>query len=266
MVKILAFAGAKQSGKNTCSNFLHGFQLKSYNVIDNFYILNDGQLITENKIDGNTSQKGLLDVNRKDDEFSEWASEDMWPLIKNYSFADALKSLCIHLFNIPYNCVYGTDEEKNTIIPWLLWENMPGILACENHNLTDEQLALSGLQYHKSGPMTAREFMQFFGTDIMRKMYENIWCDKLIKDIKSEDPGIAVISDCRFRNECEYIKSHGGKIIHLTRRPFQDGHKSENDLVGYNGFDGVIDNENMNIGDSCDELLKIIQSWGWMGC
>ena len=49
--------------------------------------------------------------------------------------------------------------------------------------------------------MTAREFMQFFGTDVMRKMYEPIWLENCFRRIEEDSPEIAVIGDCRFMNE-----------------------------------------------------------------
>ena len=45
MTRILAFSGRKQSGKTTCSNFVHGYQLRAFRVIDNFAITEGGELL-----------------------------------------------------------------------------------------------------------------------------------------------------------------------------------------------------------------------------
>ena len=45
--RILAFAGCKQSGKTTCSNFIHGYQLRANDVIDGFEITNEGKLVVD---------------------------------------------------------------------------------------------------------------------------------------------------------------------------------------------------------------------------
>lgn len=247
MTKIIAFAGRKQSGKNTCSNFLHGLQLKSFNVIDEFYILNDGKLIIENKDDSGQSSKGVLDITRTDMEFAEWAMEDMWPIVKNYAFADTLKEIGIKLFNIPRELAYGSDEDKNVIMEHLRWENMPGVIN------------------RKSGPMSIREWLQFFGTEICRKMYDQVWVSNTLKTILNEEPKLAIISDCRFINECEAIKNAGGKVIYLKRGLASvDGHISENELDGYSNFDYVIDNNNASLEDTFKEVLSAIDSWGWM--
>ena len=47
MTQILAFSGKKGSGKNTLCNFLHGYQLKSFGIIDYFEITDEGELVIE---------------------------------------------------------------------------------------------------------------------------------------------------------------------------------------------------------------------------
>ena len=80
--RILAFAGSKQSGKNTCTNFLHGYQLRAQRVVDDFAITDDGSLVIGTKIinaDGEAETgKAILDVSRTDAEFSEWASYNIY--------------------------------------------------------------------------------------------------------------------------------------------------------------------------------------------
>ena len=226
--RILAFAGSKQSGKNTCTNFLHGYQLRAQRVIDEFGITGDGNLVVGTKIinaDGKAETgKVFLDVNSTDPEFAEWASYNMWPYIKSYSFALPLKQ---------------KDIKK----------------------LIDTGV----LRYHKPGRMSAREFLQFFGTDLCRKIYEDVWQSKLIKDVLDEEPLIAVIDDCRFPNEAMAIQESNGKVIRLTRSPFKDSHASEQSLSSYDNFDGVIDNANLSIHETNVELIKLLNEWGWLG-
>jgi hypothetical protein len=282
MSNIIAFCGKKGSGKNTCSNFLHGYQMKCYGIVEDFGILNDtGALVVTTKTldeggnEGTTT--GELDINRDDIEFADWAVYNMWPFIKNYSFAKELKDICAGLFNIPRECLYGTDEQKNQIQEHLLWENMPGVTCLPNHewvniisgNYNDQNIQyaceLLNLVYHTPGPMTAREFMQFFGTDIMRKIYGPIWTNRTIKNIKTENPQLAIISDCRFKNEAQALRQEKAKLIRLTRSTASDKHSSENAFEDFNDFDAVIDNQNMTIEETQHELIKVIDSWGWLG-
>jgi hypothetical protein len=268
--RILGFAGNKQSGKTTSCNFLHGYQMRAQGVIENFAITDDGKLVVNtDMIDANgetQSGKGFLDVKRSDLEFAEWAAYSMWPYIKNYSFADPLKQICLGLFEITQNQSYGTDAQKNTKSIFR-WEEMPGVITDEKlanqksiKKLIDDEV----LKYHKPGKMTAREFLQFFGTDVCRKIHEDVWKMRLIKDIEAEEPLVAVIDDCRFVNEIGAIHESGGKVIKLTRNIHKDSHSSEQDLNGFDGFDAVIDNQNLSIFETNIEIIKLLTEWGWL--
>lgn len=250
MSKIVAFYGKKGAGKNTLCNFLHGYQLKCYNVIDAFELTEKGELIIDTLVKDETGTeqkgKGLIDITRYDMDFGMWAVDNVWPFIKHYSFAGTLKDICLELFNIEREKLFGTDEQKNSPTQYK-WEDMP--------------VKIKG----KSGFITGREFMQYFGTEICRSIYPSIWADKIAKDIESEQSNISVISDCRFKNEAEAVKKMGGKVIKLTRNVYgNDNHSSENDLNDFEDFDAIIDNANLSIHESCIELLKIIDEWGWV--
>jgi hypothetical protein len=246
---MLAFSGKKQSGKNTLCNFLHGQQLRAFGIIDGFEITTDGELVVDtilrDESGKDTRGKGFIDITRIDLEFAVWAMDSVWPFVKHYAFATALKEILIALFDIPKEMVYGTDEQKDQLTQYK-WENMP--------------VKVKG----KSGFMTGREFMQYFGTDICREMYSDIWINRTLKDIAQEESKFSIISDARFENEIEAVQKAGGKVIRLTRSlKGKDIHKSELSLDNYNGFDAIIDNQNMTIEESCQELTKILEEWGW---
>ena len=266
--KIIGFAGSKQAGKTTCSNFLHGCQLKSHDIVKNFSILDDGRLTVDTEIINDQGLESfgssILDVSRNDLEFTEWALFSMWPFVKKYSFADTLKQIAVQLFDIPRECVFGTNEQKNQLQEHLLWENMPGVI-------TPNQPAESGLAFpedldlkiHEPGPMTAREFLQYFGTDIMRKMYEPIWIQRVISDIQSEEPLLAIVDDVRFIDEVEAIQKVGGKVIGLERQPFESSHSSEQVVKDHlDKFDGVIGADN-DIHGMCQKILDYMSDFGW---
>ncbi len=275
--RILAFAGAKQSGKTTSCNFLHGYQLRAQEVVQNFGIEPEsGRLIVNTEIAGENGQTEqgdtYLDVSRRDSEFVEWAMYNMWPFVKKYSFADSLKSICMSLFGFTYEQCYGSNAYKDQIIPHLLWENMPGVIckpnwaACGNAKYSDIDPKSIGLMEHEPGPMTAREFMQFFGTDVMRKIWEPIWIKRTLEDIEEERPLLAVIDDCRFKNEILAIQEVGGKVIGQTRDPHGDSHSSEKEIKdNLDLLDSVIDNQNMEIHDVCKQIIDTLGKWGWLG-
>lgn len=254
---ILGISGRKQAGKNTTANILHGIVLKREGFIKDWNIGSNGELLVDS--DG----WGEFDVTRKDPEFVTWADNNMWPFVKIYSFADELKRICIELFNIPFECVYGTDEQKNQVQEHLLWENMPGVItydsgakrlsqALSKHFTPNSSMgreggdldviAAMGLRLKNEGAMTAREFMQYLGTDVMRKMYEPVWVNSCIKKIQREQSALAIIADVRFPNEAKAIEQAGGKVVRLTREVHEDNHSSEVALDDY-PFTDYIDNK-----------------------
>lgn len=278
--RIIAFAGAKQSGKSTCSNFIHGYELCGRDVVDKFMLSETGRLIVKTNVvkeDGKEKvEETFLDTSRKDEAYVEWAMYNVWPFVKKYSFADTLKEIAITLFGLSYEQVYGDDSYKNQRIPHLRWENMPGVCTNEKffvfmqskmeHELAeDEEDAGYKLIYHAPGPMTAREFLQYLGTDVMRKMYEPIWVERLIKDIQLEQPAVAVVDDVRFVNEIEALQQVGAKVIGLNRCPHESSHSSEQIIKEHwDKLDHVIDNDNDNgIHAMCKSLIEYLNTADW---
>lgn len=251
---ILGISGRKQSGKNTTANILHGITLKRLKNIEDWSIGDNGQLMIL------TDQGwGEFDTTRKDGSFAEYAEYNMWPYIKLYSFADELKRICVELFGIPYECVFGTDEQKNQLQTHLLWENMPKAI---NSTLMKKIIKAPDAKRSfdwKEGPMTAREFMQFFGTDVCRKMYEPIWVNSCINKIQREQSELAVIADVRFPNEAKAIEDAGGSLVRLTRQVIQDDHSSEIALDDY-PFTYRIDNRDNSINSLSVKVNKFYQN------
>lgn len=253
-MKIIGISGRKQAGKNTTANILHGIVLKELGNIEDWNIGGSGQLMVNTE-----GGWGEFDVTRKDSKFAEYAEYNMWPYVKLYSFADELKRICIELFDIPPECVFGTDEQKNQPQAHLLWENMPkAINSTMMKKIIKAPDAKRSFDW-KEGPMTAREFMQFFGTDVCRKMFEPVWAKACINKIKREQSGLAIIADVRFPNEAKEIEQAGGSLIRLTRSIFEDNHSSEVALDDY-PFTNIIDNEDNSIDSLVVKVNKFYRS------
>lgn len=270
MTQIVCLAGAKESGKTTAANFLHGHLLKLNEVIREYEMTKAGELRvnTHYMKDGEVKEDmGVLDLSRKDDLYTQYADQMIWPYVKMYNFADALKELCVTMFDISHEQAYGTY--KNSLTK-LKWENMPGVITPR-----DAENFLSKLGYspepeilseifdgiaiiHKPGFMTAREVLQFVGTDIFRRMYEPVWVNLLMNKIKMDSPLVAVIADCRFDNEARAVKEEGGILVYLTRRPSEDSHSSEDGFSTFRDFNKTIDNKKLNIAASNQELLDFL--------
>jgi hypothetical protein len=267
MQKILAISGRKQSGKDTCFKFIK-------------------QLIPE---------------------------------ARHFYFADPLKRMCIDILGCPEEKVYGTDADKNELVPHLLWENFPvpsykrsngsvftgipngnfklavaeppeflihtdgiqfkGKLPEINFEaemelpITPTQVA--PIRFHDgdvvnplTGPMSVREVLQYWGTEVFRKAYHNVWADACIRAIRKDGCEFAVITDCRFPNEVDVAKAEGGKVIRLTRNIFPgDAHASETaldiDRYDWSNFDHVIYNEDIGINGTCLRILKFLMDNQW---
>lgn len=280
MTRIIGISGKKQSGKSTSANWLHGLVLKDQGLVEDFNVDANGKLAIETFNQAREKGWGVFDVDRKDEAFVEYAEEEMWPHVKMYSFADTLKSLAVHLFGLRPEQVYGSEEDKNSLTQFR-WENMPGIVTKEvlekewGNMLCDwfpkdheygskemqEELDRINLTYHAAGSITAREFMQHFGTDVMRKMYSNIWVDNTIKKILAEGSELAVIPDVRFPNEVEAVLANGGEVIRLSRVYEEDGHQSETKLdpgnFDHSRFTHVIENADIGIDGLLNKLTQI---------
>jgi hypothetical protein len=141
----------------------------------------------------------------------------------------------MNILGLTYDQCYGEDIDKNAITD-LEWQG---------------------------NKLTAREVMQFVGTDIFRKMKNDVWAGATIKKIAQEKPALAIIADCRFPNEVQAIKEAGGIVIKLTRNPYNSNHESEValDEVMYptSNFDLVIYNENLSIQEQNKAVLNFLK-------
>ncbi len=267
MTKILGVSGKKGAGKNTVANILHGIVLKEKGMVKDFNIDQNGKLFVLTTNSDSEEGWGEFDISRKDEQFIQFAEYNMWPEVKLYSFADSLKWMCTDLFNIPYECVYGTNEQKNQIQDHLLWENMPGVItdrffydAAKNNNYgAGVKAIISKIMYHAPGPMTSREFMQFLATEVMRKIYSDIWVNHTAKKILREGSELAIIADVRFPNEVEKILSLNGKVVKLKRQISEDKHESEIALDNFDEakFFRTIDNSNGSLEDLIVDSKKL---------
>lgn len=248
MPNIIGLSGAKQSGKTTSTNFLYGYQLRVNEIIEKFLMNSEtGELLVNAKTINEKGEEeeglGVLDIERRDSDFVDYASQSIWPYVRSFGFADPLKIISIQLFGLLEEQCYGTNDQKNTPIN-IKWEDLP-------------------VSSDKTGFITAREFLQYFGTEVCRKIKPNIWVDSCINRINQSGTELAIVSDVRFPNEVDAIQKAGGKVIRLTRKPYEDIHDSEISLDDYEGFDYVLENQDLSIDETNKQMLGILKSWGW---
>mgnify|MGYP003151558753 FL=1 len=241
---IIGISGRKQAGKNTVANIFNGEFLKSKGLILDYKINDKGQLVIRTSDSSMNEGWGVLDVTRKDDEYASYAERNVWPYVKIYHFADYLKSIAVNLFGLPYEQVHGNDEDKNQQTDFS-WSKMPS-------------------SKKRKGKLTIREFLQYFGTDLIRKIKDDAWVSATINLINNEGSSIALIPDVRFPNEVKAINEQGGFVIRLTRDIYSDDHKCESSLdpenFDWSNFEKVIDNSTSTIEHLQKEVQEIMRS------
>lgn len=193
-----------------------------------------------------------------------------------YHFADPLKQFCVDYLYLDPKLVWGTDQDKET--PTLhLWQNLPhyqDVLLRENLQQYCETNRIRPLQESVEkdsrlskfyGYMTVRQVLQEYGTGNFRKINQNYWVDRLLRQIEQEKNDVSIVCDCRFPSEIEVPKVHCGEnvlTVRLTRniKP-GDTHPSETALDGYADFDVVLDNANQTLEVSQNQLLTVVGQW-----
>lgn len=207
------------------------------------------------------------------------------------SFADNLKDFLIDTLGLRREQCYGTDNEKNSPTEYL-WENASPFLAwkfgsreihrygresTEVKHYSDSHLGSEELRriYYSSnggtgpagyrrGPMSGRDIMQIFGTDLIRETFGNVWAKATIRRIKKAGKPFSVITDNRFPNEIDAVLDEPrGYIIRLTRSPFgnKDIHPSEAALDKFDWNQErcfVLDNSQMTLEQQNEAVLPIL--------
>lgn len=170
-----------------------------------------------------------------------------------FSFAHAMKCLSVSFFGLKHKQVFGSLKDKNSLTNYL-WEDLPHYEEIKHNRLN-----------WPTGQMTAREFLQEFGTGIARKMNKSIHINACFNMIKKEKQLLNFITDARFENEIDSIKNVGGIIIRLTRTTDNDSHISEVEFNKcLNKFDIVLNNKNMSKEEQKIELVAKLRQINWI--
>lgn len=115
--------------------------------------------------------------------------------------------------------------------------------------------------------MTYRDLLQKLGTEAMRNgLHENVWVNALFADYHfniEEDEQMPnwLITDTRFPNELEAVKTHKGitiKVIRDSGNTIGTTHASETALDSYTEWDYVVNN-NGSIEDLKEQVFSILE-------
>ena len=110
-----------------------------------------------------------------------------------FAFAEPLKQIILLAFPwVPAAALYGTEAEKNEVIP--------------------------GLE------ISGRRLMQTMGTEVFRDTIpglipgaKNIWVDNMAYRLEKNAGKFIIVSDVRFPDEAQLIRNRGGYLIRIER-------------------------------------------------
>jgi hypothetical protein len=270
---IIATSGRKQSGKSSLCAFIqaelarrHDELFKREMAQNDIEVVTDASFVQEPDGRVKWTQTG-----GRGERFSYYQDEPIHQRrvdehSKVFNFADSLKDVCIKVLGIAPEQCYGTDEQKNSLTKYT-WERFPEEVrltgkrraisvnyihqlycscrqrpACAECAATDKSIADARQAVSdwndslklRRGNMTGREVMQVFGTDVMRRMFDDdIWVNATVRGIRESSPPVALIGDMRFRTEFHALYKHGAYVIRLERKITNDTHSSETDFDGF---------------------------------
>ncbi len=150
------------------------------------------------------------------------------------AFADPVKEIARIMFpGLPRKFFYGASKFRSEIIPNL---------------------------YKDGNPLTVRDILLEIGTN-GRKLDSNVWVNALDANLlKVKNKSLVIITDLRFINEYEYLKSRGFTLIKVFRDDSSNiDHQSETeqDQLLDNQFNFIIDN-NGNLTNLKNMIKNII--------
>jgi len=174
------------------------------------------------------------------------------------ALADPIKDYAIKNLGIPRALAYGSDEDKNTLTDYL-WERMP-------------------FKHDKKGRMSVREILQTLGTELGRDVWgNNIWLNAMHNRIDEiwaqccnragfdqDVPLYSVVTDVRFDNEVEEVRSWGGVVwgIKGPQRIKKTGDSHRSELQHDIEFDAVVINDGGTTREQIrDQIKENLQRW-----
>jgi hypothetical protein len=154
---------------------------------------------------------------------------------KRYAFADKLKSMALAL---------------DPLIPDTVYEGLTGRLSTH--------VKVKGWDAAKLNP-EVRRFLQVLGTEAVRDhLGENAWVQALEVQLEEENPERAVITDVRFPNEAEFIRtSPGFAELWKMERVNPDGTPYDNGVGDAHASEALIDTLSADVVVSASSLDQL---------
>lgn len=137
----------------------------------------------------------------------------MW---EKHAFADKLKECASTILGVPrFMFESGEFKESFTSLP---------------------------LSNKEGEPMTNREFLQYFGTEVGRNIDKDLWIKALMYSYGRDKESHWIIPDVRFPNEADAIRNAGGVLWKIERDGSGAGNHISEKLIDDIKVDVVIEN------------------------
>lgn len=137
----------------------------------------------------------------------------MW---EKHAFADKLKECASIILGVPrFMFESGEFKESFTSLP---------------------------LSNKEGEPMTNREFLQYFGTEVGRSIDKNLWIKALMYSYGRDKESHWIIPDVRFPNEADAIRNAGGVLWKIEREGSGAGNHISEKLIDDIMVDIIIEN------------------------
>jgi len=256
---IIGFAGAAQSGKNVSAAYYTMLAWRTHNLVENFEIDGQGKIIIYD-LKGFKFPRGKIfdPVTFNNDEETDNILRTCFPhplnIAQQAALGDSLKEVIHLMFGVDTNLLWGTDKQKAQETAYSA-NQFISLLGASRFPFKDKK---------GSDKMTVREILQCFGTEVGRRIDENIWCNRFVERIyrmiNQWRPMLILVPDVRFEEEIDTIRQMNGTIIGLTRQirsSAKKDHASEKIDKIINRCDIVINNDQMSIKEQCLELFPI---------
>jgi hypothetical protein len=248
---LLAFSGKKQSGKDSCARF----------VAANANIFWPPKWHSFNGYKDSSAVAGETSV-----EF--------------IYVGGPMKGFALE-FGVPYESVWGTDEQKNMPIG-IKWEQLPHYQRLVNEawlrNANRDSLVNQGVMslstyFEKfetvpTGPLTGRQFLQQIGEEMFLPMDPLYWVKKYEAAVAASKAAVKLTADPRKPEQIHAITRLGGYTFKLLRAPFADTDQHESEVAldpdrfDQTAFHAVIDNRHLTVPETNRQVLKWFRHLG----
>lgn len=241
MKHLIQLTGSLQSGKTTTASAIYGYLIAQNGIAPSVTFKENGDMYLI--FDKKTNEGIKLDIDDSDPLIVDFLNKNVWKYVKHSNLATALKESLIMLFGISREYLYGTNEQKNQPTH-IMWEDMLKLIP---ENLRANYMG-------RTGPMSGRNLMQIWGTEICRTLDSDCHIKSSLKLLMENDPIIGIMPDGRFENEFEYIDSMRPNVdfkiwqIKLKKSDLKSDMPAEQAAAGIDEsrYDLVVDNNNMS--------------------